>query len=160
MKTNRLKESIARQSYEMLKEAYDSENMAIAAKAVAGFKVCSNDRDDGEIISMVALTSCKKNVSTDGFIQQLVDMFGFKIAPVVKSSECIDLIDKGNASDEKIKEIADRTEIEFDDLASLISILKKYSCNGSDLGCLLTGMGVDIDFELKKESPSASPLAN
>jgi hypothetical protein len=143
----------------MLKEAYDSENMAIAAKAVAGFKVCSSDRDDGEIISMVALTSCKKNASTDEFINQLVDMFGFKIAPVVTSTECMDLIDR-DADDEKIKEIADRIEVEFDDLASIVKILKKYSCIGSDLGCLLTGMGVDIDFELKKESPSASPLAN
>lgn len=159
MKTNRLKESIARQSYEMLKEAYDSENMAIAAKAVAGFKVCASDRDDGEIISMVALTSCKKNATTDEFINQLVDMFGFKIAPVVTATECIELIDK-NADDEKIKEIADRIEVEFDDLASIVKILKKYSCIGSDLGCLLTGMGVDIDFELKKESPSVSPLAN
>ena len=159
MKTNRLKESIARQSYEMLKEAYDSENMAIAAKAVAGFKVCASDRDDGEIISMVALTSCKKNASTDEFINQLVDMFGFKIAPVVTATECMELIDK-NADDEKIKEIADRIEVEFDDLASIVKILKKYSCIGSDLGCLLTGMGVDIDFELKKESPSVSPLAN
>ena len=159
MKTNRLKESIARQSYEMLKEAYDSENMAIAAKAVAGFKVCASDRDDGEIISMVALTSCKKNATTDEFINQLVDMFGFKIAPVVTATECMDLIDR-EADDEKIKEIADRIEVEFDDLASIVKILKKYSCIGSDLGCLLTGMGVDIDFELKKDSPSASPLAN
>jgi hypothetical protein len=124
MKTNRLKESIARQSYEMLKEAYDSENMAIAAKAVAGFKVCSSDRDDGEIISMVALTSCKKNASTDEFINQLVDMFGFKIAPVVTSTECMDLIDR-DAHDEKIKEIADRIEVEFDDLVSIVKILKK-----------------------------------
>ena len=159
MKTNRLKENIARQSYEMLKEAYDSENMAIAAKAIAGFKVCSNDRDDGDVISMVALTSCKKNASTDEFINQLVDMFGFKIAPVVTATECMELIDK-NADDEKIKEIADRIEVEFDDLASIVKILKKYSCIESDLGCLLTGMGVDIDFELKKESPSVSPLAN
>lgn len=159
MKTNRLKESIARQSYEMLKEAYDSENMAIAAKAIAGFKVCSNDRDDGDVISMVALTSCKKNATTDEFINQLVDMFGFKIAPVVTATECMDLIDR-DADDEKIREIADRIEVEFDDLASIVKILKKYSCIGSDLGCLLTGMGVDIDFELKKESPSASLLAN